>query len=1036
MSPPSPPPPSSVESLLDEVGWVRALAARLAEDTARAEDLAQRTLVAALERRPGGDRPLRPWLARVLRRLARHERRGDARRLARERLAARGEVTQHEPSALLEQLEEQQRLARSVAALPEPYRTVILRRYYRGETPAEIAAATGRSAATVRSQAARGLEQLRGALEERVDGDRRAALAVLGVAAAADAGSTSPVSASLGTLTMATTTKALAAAALIAATVLVARSLDPGGPETPGEPALAASADPDGSESGRADAPTPDAALVARSGVELPEHGGSEAGAPTDIDDGTREAPPVDATRVGARAVDASGRPLVEARLRLVDLDGTPRPNSPSQPSGADGRTELTLPSATLPPDRTVGFGVRLALFAPGRASAFLETTPSRGELLDLGDVVLEPGGSIAGTVVDEDGEPVPLVRVYATPALLTQPLDVLRQRGVDVEVCHPVARCDEHGRFALAGLPTGEQRLWTRAPDHAWNLSEPIEVRAFEHVEGFELRLEPPPEELVLAVRVVTSEGSPATDAEVHLLRDQWDDAGRLRTDAFGEARWVVSGLGVFDLRAVDTRGLDGPSAPARWAVGDGPVELALTEPRTAAIRVVDQEGEPVEGATVTTRQVGDPFSQSPGLPFGATDAAGRVELVVPPESPVLFAARPDGYAPGEAGPLQPDALPGEIAIELASSPELRGVVLAGGRPISGATIELCELLPLEFVFRTQGFPQRFLSHGEIHARSDANGEFVARTSGSGRAKLLVEAPGWALAEVELELDDALDDVVTVELVRGGSIEGVVTVPSGESPRGLVVALSRGDSRARSVRTDDAGSFRVDGLTPGPWRVETRDVEPASGVVAIAHDGDDQDFAWNCEVVDGVTSYVELELATTGDSVLEGLYLVDGAPAAGWSATVERRDYDSRARAIAPTELDASGRFELHVPQDDYELTLRSPVGAAVELTVSVQVEVEGARASWSGELRTASLRGAVEPGARLRAVAGSSGQAEGSRFVTAVFTCDEAGAFAVGGLPVGEVSLQQERVRDQRPTWILVERLTLLPGRENALP
>ena len=150
------------EALLAEAGWVRNLALTLARDAASADDVAQGTLALALERRPREDGSLRPWLARVADRLARSARRSDARRRLREvQAAARSRATAPGSDELLARLEEQERLSARVRALPEPYRGVLLRRFYEGQSAAQIARATGASAATVRSQLARGLERLR-----------------------------------------------------------------------------------------------------------------------------------------------------------------------------------------------------------------------------------------------------------------------------------------------------------------------------------------------------------------------------------------------------------------------------------------------------------------------------------------------------------------------------------------------------------------------------------------------------------------------------------------------------------------------------------------------------------------------------------------------------------------------------------------------------------------------------------------------------------------------------------------------------------
>src|ERR671928_500406 len=66
--------------------WMRALARRLASD-ADADDLAQETWRAAIESPPDGTRPLRPWLAQVLRNTIRTAFRRARRRRTREREA-------------------------------------------------------------------------------------------------------------------------------------------------------------------------------------------------------------------------------------------------------------------------------------------------------------------------------------------------------------------------------------------------------------------------------------------------------------------------------------------------------------------------------------------------------------------------------------------------------------------------------------------------------------------------------------------------------------------------------------------------------------------------------------------------------------------------------------------------------------------------------------------------------------------------------------------------------------------------------------
>ncbi|MBC7974226.1 MAG: hypothetical protein H7138_04520, partial [Myxococcales bacterium] len=62
---------TTLDQLAAESGWLRRLARSLVNDPASADDLVQDAYVLAAEHPPGDDRPLRPWLVRVLRNLTR-----------------------------------------------------------------------------------------------------------------------------------------------------------------------------------------------------------------------------------------------------------------------------------------------------------------------------------------------------------------------------------------------------------------------------------------------------------------------------------------------------------------------------------------------------------------------------------------------------------------------------------------------------------------------------------------------------------------------------------------------------------------------------------------------------------------------------------------------------------------------------------------------------------------------------------------------------------------------------------------------------
>src|SRR3954447_8503062 len=166
---PTPPDARSLPDLLAEAGWVSSLARHLAA-AGDPEDLVQETWQAALRRPPSGARPLRPWLARVLRNFARQAARGERNRRRREEAQAAAAVPT--PEELLARAEAQRLLGELVAALDGPPRATVVRRFYDGLTPRQIAAAAGLPGATVRWRLMEATRRLRAELDRRTRGDR------------------------------------------------------------------------------------------------------------------------------------------------------------------------------------------------------------------------------------------------------------------------------------------------------------------------------------------------------------------------------------------------------------------------------------------------------------------------------------------------------------------------------------------------------------------------------------------------------------------------------------------------------------------------------------------------------------------------------------------------------------------------------------------------------------------------------------------------------------------------------------------------
>lgn len=168
------------DALIKHGRWVRALAHSLMADSAAAEDLAQRTWLAALENPPREGVNEKAWLGGVVRILARNHWREQKARRRREGVVADNRQLQEaqgaefeQPDFLVNRMDSVHKLANALAAMPEPYGRTLYLRFFEELTIREIAERFSIPQSTAHARIHRGLEMMRAELAQSVGKDWR-----------------------------------------------------------------------------------------------------------------------------------------------------------------------------------------------------------------------------------------------------------------------------------------------------------------------------------------------------------------------------------------------------------------------------------------------------------------------------------------------------------------------------------------------------------------------------------------------------------------------------------------------------------------------------------------------------------------------------------------------------------------------------------------------------------------------------------------------------------------------------------------------
>ncbi len=628
--------PFSVDDIAAHGRFVRDLARRLlAEDSHGAEDLAQEVWSTALQRPPPHRNSLKGWLRAVALAL-------NANRLRRRALQREEGLDGHARSEpfTAEQLDlatQRRAVARAVNELSEPYRSVVLLRFWEGLPPRDVARQLGRPVETINTQTKRALAQLRQALQKERKSDYRSLLLLL---AARPAGNRFE-------------RMALPTAFAGAAGIFVALQLalpDPQPPLAPDSSAPLVAVAPD---------------------LHEPALPGARETAAHTLPLGTAELPPIVSSaseptrperRLSALIEDGQGHPIPGASLFVLHEEGW------VERGRVDERGEVEVDIA---PEE---LGVRVAppgfVWVKAQAEGWATTTEALRDFgaLERASVKLElaPGGAtLRGLVVDRDAIPVPDARVLLLPSSLPTGTS---EAGLSRRAARHETRSDEEGSFELTYLAQGASQVYLLHPDLGIGRCE---VRVDADAPLAELRFEPG---CIVHGTLTDEHGAPVAgctvsgiDPELAPLPSSWIEA---TTDAAGHYVLPMSasprlelwanGRGVNEMMAsqiVDARA----GAELEW-------NARLKHWPPVRVRVVDAAGKPLADWFVSL------FSERQGETrwnAARTDAAGEASMVLPVEGSLmvrvhgLFSGQRDTTVASLKGVSPSDTDVYEIAVE-----------------------------------------------------------------------------------------------------------------------------------------------------------------------------------------------------------------------------------------------------------------------------------------------------------------------------------------------------------------------------------
>jgi len=244
-------------------------------------------------------------------------------------------------------------------------------------------------------------------------------------------------------------------------------------------------------------------------------------------------------------------------RLRgvVVDPDGEAIPSFAvdlQKPEGSRDSRKKLRPQTFSPPDGAFEYtgvpdGVyTIAIRAPAYAAVTIsDVKVEEGQAFDLGEVVLQTGGIVSGTVVDSvSGDPL----LGASVQIVQGSSKFIKDAGSQTGSNDPLQKTDNNGAFAFSHLKSGNLTLRVSHPGYVTRKIEKVNPDSADAAQNIRIELDQSGE-----IRGVVSDatGKAKASMSVFLMGVKAGGNQRTQTDRQGRFRFSGVGAGTYKLKA-----------------------------------------------------------------------------------------------------------------------------------------------------------------------------------------------------------------------------------------------------------------------------------------------------------------------------------------------------------------------------------------------------------------------------------------------------------------------------------------------------